>query len=283
MHVGQVSAKRPFIHRSQNFALQQLAFKEVSFTVWQTSKKTCFSLIQVPLNQWTKIAGAVLFFTACPELIYFSRYRLVCVVYVRFKSWSWTLALSLPVLYDLFQDISALFYHWKEVLHYLNLSHDLGFINTNAWKPSRTGELADSSCPHFSWTTVESDLFSRCFWRSAAISSADLGMEVWKNSSIHNRLTASLKSLIPSHKMKWSLLFITLLFVVDRVYILYYISSVSVRYSPMHPKTFFFHVSNQWLGTWMSWGHAGEALLCSWNLVIQKYSMNKIKASSWIW
>ena len=118
----------------------------------------------------------MLFFTACPELIYFNRCRLVCVAYVRFKSWSWTLVLSLPVLYDLFQDISALFYHWKEVLHYLNLSHDLGFINTNAWKSSRTGELADSNCPHFSWTTIESDLFSRCFWRSAAISSADLGM-----------------------------------------------------------------------------------------------------------
>ena len=174
-----------------------------------------------------------------------------------------------PRLYYLFQYIPALFYHWNTAIQYLNLSDCLGFIDINAWKLSRTRDLGDSNCFHFSWTSFESNLFSRCFWSSTGISSTDLGMEVcWKNSSIRNQMIPSIKSLIPSHKRKWSPLFITLLSVVGRVY--------------TH-KNILFHVPNQWRGFWTSWGYAVEALLCIWNLVIQKYSMNRIKASSSIW
>lgn len=133
-------------------------------------------------------------------------------------------------------------------------------------KAIRTGELAESNCFHFSWRTFESDLLSRFFWRSTAKSWTDLGIEFsWKNSSVRNRLTGSLKRLIPSRERTWSPPFITLLSVADRVYILFwmkkYLAPNFVRYSSMHTQNFFSHVPNQLICVWTSWSYAVKARL----------------------
>ena len=116
------------------------------------------------------------------------------------------------------------------ILQYLNTPDCSDLLHASAWKASRTGELVDSNCFHFSWTTFESDLFSRCSWRYNVISSTDLGMEVcWKICQVAIGETCS-----PP--------FITLS-AADGVYILFWMKiclpPISGRYSLMHSKIFF--------------------------------------------
>ena len=116
------------------------------------------------------------------------------------------------------------------ILQYLNTPDCSDLLHASAWKASRTGELVDSNCFHFSWTTL-----SLIYFLAAPEDTMSYLQQIWEWKCAGKICQVAIGETCSPP-------FITLS-AADGVYILFWMKiclpPISGRYSLMHSKIFF--------------------------------------------